>query len=74
MEEKLSWKIGKEIKEARKKMNLTQKNLAKDIDISRNYLSDIECGRYIPSVEKLLVLSNKLNIDLNLFKDDVNAR
>ncbi|WP_034849293.1 helix-turn-helix domain-containing protein [Clostridium hydrogeniformans] len=74
MEEKLSWKIGKEIKEARKKMNLTQKNLAKDIDISRNYLSDIECGRYIPSVEKLLALSNKLNIDLNLFKNDVNTR
>jgi len=61
-------KIGNEIKIARDKKNLTQQQLSKKTNISRNYLSDIECGRYIPSTEKLLVLARILDIDLNLLK------
>ena len=60
--------IGQAIKKERKRKNMTQKDLARATNISRNYLSDIECGRYIPSVEKLLILSSKLDIDLNSLK------
>jgi transcriptional regulator with XRE-family HTH domain len=66
--------IGKVIKSAREKQSLTQQDLSERVGISRNYISDIECGRYIPSVEKLLSLATTLEIDLNLFKNDGNAR
>ncbi|WP_346930237.1 helix-turn-helix transcriptional regulator [Clostridium sp.] len=68
MTDTIAKKIGNEIKVAREKNNLTQQQLSKKINISRNYLSDIECGRYIPSTEKLLVLARILDIDLNLLK------
>lgn len=62
--------IGINIKKARKDKRLTQKELSEKVDISRNYISDIECGRYIPSVETLLLISTVLEIDLNMFKND----
>lgn len=65
--------IGVNIKKARKDKRLTQKELSEKVDISRNYISDIECGRYIPSVEKLLLISTVLEIDLNIFKNDGNT-
>lgn len=65
--------IGVNIKKARKDKRLTQKELAEKVDISRNYISDIECGRYTPSVEKLLLISTVLEIDLNIFKNDGNT-
>lgn len=68
MTDTIAKKIGNEIKVAREKNNLTQQQLSKKTNISRNYLSDIECGRYIPSTEKLLVLARILNFDLNLLK------
>lgn len=68
MTDTIAKKIGNEIKVARERNNLTQQQLSKKTNISRNYLSDIECGRYIPSTEKLLVLARILDIDLNLLK------
>ena len=65
--------IGINIKKARKDKRLTQKELTEKFDVSRNYISDIECGRYIPSVEKLLLISTVLEIDLNIFKNDGNT-
>lgn len=70
----LAQSIGQAVKKARKKNNITQKDLANETNISRNYLSDIECGRYIPSVGKLVTLFSKLNIDLNIIKNDGNTR
>lgn len=58
--------IGETIKDARSIKNLTQIKVSKDINISRNYLSDVENGRYMPSVETLFDLAKYLNIDLNL--------
>ena len=66
-------KIGVSIKKARKNKRLTQKQLSEKVDTSRNYISDIECGRYIPSVVKLLSISTVLEIDLNIFKNDGNT-
>lgn len=66
--------IGKEVKKARENSGLTQQELSSRVEISRNYLSDIECGRYIPSVPKLLSLTKELKIDLNIFKNDGNTR
>lgn len=65
--------LGITIKNAREQKSFTQLELSKKVNISRNYISDIECGRYIPSVEKLLLLSTVLNIDLNILKNDGNT-
>lgn len=66
-------KIGIIIKTAREEAGLTQQQVAEDTKISRSYLADIESGRYKPSSEKLILLSEKLNIDLNLLKNDGNT-
>lgn len=66
--------IGKIVKNAREKESLTQQDLSERVGISRNYVSDIECGRYIPSLEKMILLANILKIDLNLLKNDGNTR
>lgn len=58
--------IGEIIKTERLKSGLTQAEISTKTGISRNYLSDIENGRYMPSVETLLILSSCLKIDLNL--------
>lgn len=57
--------IGHAIKEKRQEKKLTQKNVSKIINISRNYIADIENGRYMPSVNTLIKLAKLLNINLN---------
>lgn len=52
-------KIGLLLKEARKKRNLTQEVASSLVGISRSYFSDIERGRYFPSVKLLIKLNNE---------------
>lgn len=65
--------IGRVIKQSREKEKLTQQDLSDKAGISRNYISDIECGRYTPSVDTLLSIAIVLEIDLNLLKNDGNT-
>lgn len=65
--------LGRAVKTARKKKSLTQQGLSEKLNISRSYLADIECGRYVPSAEKLIVIAETLEIDLNLLKNDGNT-
>lgn len=57
--------IGVVINKARCTKNLTQKDLANKAGISRTYLSDLENGRYMPSIETVSNIAKILNIDLN---------
>lgn len=66
MKHNVTTTLGEIIKTARSSKKITQKELSKKTSISRNYISDIECGRYIPSVNKLIILAKVLDIDLNL--------
>ncbi|GIN40095.1 MULTISPECIES: helix-turn-helix transcriptional regulator [Heyndrickxia] len=54
--------IGKRIKYIRKKNNLKLDYLGKGI-VSSTHLSNYEAGRYTPSVDILILLSKKLEID-----------
>ncbi|WMM11535.1 helix-turn-helix transcriptional regulator [Staphylococcus simulans] len=54
--------VGKTIKEIRKQRNLTQKQLADQIKISRSYLSDIENGNKNPSIKTTQQLAEKLGV------------
>ncbi|MBO2943610.1 helix-turn-helix transcriptional regulator [Paenibacillus sp. F411] len=60
--------IGKIIQSQRKSKKLRQYEVSEKTGLSRNYISDIENGRYMPSVETLSKLANFLDLDLNLIK------
>lgn len=60
--------LGKLIQEKRKELGKTQYQLADETDLSRNYISDIENGRYTPSIDSLTRIAVQLNLDLNLIK------
>lgn len=53
------------LKEARKKRNVTQKELAEAIDIDRTAISHYENGRMIPSLERLVEISKVLDVTLD---------
>ena len=57
--------IGAEIRKARSIKKLRQIDLANEAGISRTYLSDLENGRYMPSIETISNIAKILNIDLN---------
>lgn len=65
--------FGKKIREARKNMGLTQFELAEKINASQNFLGDIERGIKLPSLPKLILLSNALKISLDsMLADSLN--
>lgn len=57
--------IGEVISRARYEKGLTQAELSEKTGISRSYISDVESGRYTPSVRTLTKLATFLEIDLN---------
>lgn len=65
--------FGKKIKDARTKLELTQFELAEQIGVSQNFLGDIERGIKLPSLSKLILLSNTLKVSLDyLFADSLD--
>lgn len=60
--------LGQVIQKKRKSLKLTQHELGEATDLSRNYISDIENGRYTPSIESLTKIAIHLGIDLNVIK------
>ena len=62
------------LKQIRKEFNLSQEELAEMLDVSRQAISKWEQGQGYPEVEKLLLLSSKLNISLDaLMSDEMNC-
>ena len=53
------------LKQLRKERNLSQEALAELLDVSRQAVSKWELGEGYPEAEKLLLLSNRLNISLD---------
>lgn len=62
--EELLKKFGKNVKIERIKKDLTQEQLAENLDVSQNYLACIECGRQNMSLAKVLELSKALGINI----------
>jgi len=63
-------KIGKFIYEQRKKLNLTQTQLAEKLSVTSQAISKWENGRGIPDIEMLNELSKIFNVDI---KDIING-
>ena len=53
------------LKQVRKEHHLSQEELAELLDVSRQAVSKWEQGQGYPEVEKLLLLSSKLNVSLD---------
>ena len=60
----LGKKLGTRIKEIRKSRGLSQERLAEKVDISPRYLSRLEVGQQIPSIETLAGLAEALEVQL----------
>lgn len=58
-------KIAENIKELRKKKNVTQEKLALDANLNRAYVGYIERGERKPSVDTLAKLAKVLNVRLH---------
>ncbi|BFH70647.1 hypothetical protein J27TS7_57590 [Paenibacillus dendritiformis] len=57
--------LGLTIKKARKKQKMSQVELSISTDLSRSYISDVENGRYAPSLETLMKIAVVLNVSLD---------
>ena len=63
-------KIGPRLRKARKDRKLTQAQLAEAIDLSNNYISNIERGTSIPSLETFVMLCNALDVTADMMLTD----
>lgn len=54
------------IKKYRKEKGFTQETLSEMVDISRDYLSNIERGKYTPSFKTIVALAEALEIEPHL--------
>ena len=62
--ETLLKKFGKNVKIERIKKDLTQEQLAEQMNVSQNYIANIERGKANMSLAKVLELSQGLNINI----------
>lgn len=63
--------IGKRIQLVRKERGLTQEQLSQMVNLSPNYLSNIETGFKTPKLETLIAIMNALGCDANTLLADV---
>ncbi len=59
--------IAEQIKLHRKRVGLTQAELAEKVDLSVQHISRIESACYIPSLKSFFMIVAALNIDLRVF-------
>lgn len=64
--EQLLKHFGKNVKIERIKKDLTQEQLAEIMNISQNYIANVECGKVNMSLAKVLELSRGLNVNINV--------
>ena len=62
---KLPKALGKKIQRLRKKMGLTQEELAEKVGISRAYMGYIEQGRYSASLEVIEKIAKVLKVKMS---------
>lgn len=58
-------KFGKNVKIARIKKDLTQEKLAEIMNVSQNYVANIECGKANMSLVKIYELAEFLNTEIS---------
>lgn len=64
--------IGYNLKLKRKSLQKTQQTMAEDLDLSVSFLSLMERGKKIPSIETLQNIADILDVDIRYFFTDLN--
>ncbi len=59
--------IGARIKERRLSVGVTQEYIAKKIDVNSTHISNIECGRAKPSLQRIVDIANVLDCTVDYF-------
>lgn len=71
---KLKQIFGKNIKYYHFQKNLTQKEFAERVNLNPSYVSELECGKYGPTFEKIEEIANILNVEpYMLFQENENT-
>ena len=66
--------LGRQIRVARKKLNMTQEELAAAVDYSVDHMSVIERGVKTPGLDKLIQIANTLGVGTDwLLQEDLDA-
>ncbi len=66
--------IGRNVKEIRKNLNLTQEEFAEKLDINAQFLSQVETGKAGISIDSAINICNTANCSSNkLFKDLIKS-
>lgn len=60
----LTVQFGMRVKYLRQQRKMSQEDLALEINISKNYLSDVECGRRNPTLKVMNKIAKGLKVDL----------
>ncbi len=63
-------KLGKRIREERLRLNLTQSQLAEDVDISDTYMGAIERGERSLTLDTLVRIVNRLGVTVDYLLSD----
>lgn len=63
----LQSKLGRRLKELRTNTNLTQEQVASEVDMSRDHLSNIENGKYPINIKTLYKLAEFYNVEMKYF-------
>lgn len=70
-------RLGEKVRQLREQAGLSQSELAKRLRMSENskgYVSEIESGKKIPPVEKVLLISDIFNVTIDsLLRDSVEV-
>lgn len=65
--------FGKKIRDAREKLGISRNDFAEQVDISPNFLGDIERGVKLPSLPNLVLMANILKVSIDtLLCDSLN--
>ena len=60
-------KLGRRLKDLRANTNLTQEQVASEVDMSRDHLSNIENGKYPINIKTLYKLAEFYHVDMKYF-------
>ena len=74
MQEEEYRKMGAKIKYYRQLKDISQSKLAENVGISAQYLSRIERGKQMPSVQVLMLIAQSLQIDVAALVDAVKTK
>lgn len=65
IKEKLYYEMGQRLKRIRKEKQYTQEKMAEMLELSAAYYGKVERGQYGLSLEKILLVSQKIDVDIN---------